>query len=92
MTEVDDFKGNEIAKKVTTCYERLYDEISKVFEQKLANKDIGSFYVHLLNRPETSDLGKRLLLDQCFFTETGQRVQTMERVQGILMKIQEKST
>ena len=87
MTEVDDFKGNEIAKKVTTCYERSYDEITKVVEQKLPHKEIGSFYVYLLNKPETIELGKRLLLDQCFFTETGSRVQTMERVQGILIKI-----
>lgn len=58
----------------------------------MANKDIGSIYTNLLSKPETIDLGKRLLLDQCFFKETNQRVQTMERAQGILAKIEEKAT
>ena len=91
ITAIDEFKGNEIAKKVTTLYERVYDEINKVMEQKIANKKIGSIYTYLLSSGDTADLAKRYLLDQCFFAETGQRVQNMERVQGILVKIEEKA-
>lgn len=91
MGEVDQFKGTEIAKKVTTLYELYYDQILKVMEQKIQNKDIGSIYSYFLNKQDTADLGKRLLIDQCFFKEVNQRVQNMERAQGILAKIEEKS-
>ena len=93
QTEVDNYKASEIAKKVTTCYEKTYDEISKILEQKIANKDIGSFYTYLLSNKnmETQNLGKRLLVDQSFLQETGQRPSEMERVQGILVKIEEKA-
>ena len=32
MAEIDEFKGNEIAKKVTTLYEKYYSEINKIIE------------------------------------------------------------
>jgi len=93
MEEVDEFKGNEIAKKVTTCYEKCYEEIQKVMEPKLANKDIGSFYTFLLDNKNAdfNNLGRRLLVDQCFLQETKQRVNEMERATGILAKIEEKA-
>lgn len=46
MTEVDEFKASETAKRVTTTYEKSYDEISKVLEPKGA-KEIGSLYTFL---------------------------------------------
>jgi len=46
---VDNYKASEIAKKVTTCYEKAFDEISKIMEQKVQNKDIGSFYTYLFS-------------------------------------------
>lgn len=78
---------------MTTCYEKCYDEIQKVMEQKIANKDIGSFYTYLLDskNAEMNNLGKRLLIDQCFLLETKQRVNEMERATGILAKIEEKA-
>ena len=90
---MENYKASEIAKKVTKCYEKTYDEISKILEQKIANKDIGSFYTYLLSNKnmETQNLGKRLLVDQSFLQETGQRPNEMERVQGILVKIEEKA-
>ena len=87
MAEIDEFKGNEIAKKVTTLYERYYSEINEIIDKKVANKDIGSIYTYLLTKNDTMDLGKRLLLDQCFFQETQKRVTEMERSQGIIAKI-----
>ena len=90
---MDEFKGNEIAKKVTTSYERCYEEIQKVMEQKVANKDIGSLYTYLLDNKsgEINNLGKRLLLDTCFLQETKQRVNEMERASGVMAKIEEKA-
>ena len=38
-------------------------------EQKISLKDIGSIYTYLLSKQDTVDLGKRLLIDQCFFQE-----------------------
>jgi len=35
--EVDTFKNNEVAKKVTTLYEKYFDEIQKTIETKLRN-------------------------------------------------------
>ena len=67
MAEVDEFKGNEIAKKVTTLYEKYFQEISEVIDKKISNKDIGSIYTFLLSKGDYADTGKRLLLDQCFF-------------------------
>ena len=63
IREVDNFKNTEVAKKVTTLYEKYYEEIAKAMDTKLAIKDIASIYTTLLARPETKDLGKRLLLD-----------------------------
>ena len=74
VAEVDQFKNNEVAKKVTTLYEKYFDEIQKVVDQKVANKDIASIYTFLLTKGETVDLAKRMLMDQCFFEETKQRV------------------
>jgi len=91
VLEVDTFKNNEVAKKVSTLYEKYFDEIQKITETKLANKDIASIYTYLITKPDFKDIGKRLLLDQCFFEETKQRVHTMERAQGILAKIEEKA-
>lgn len=91
VAEVDEFKGTEIAKKVTTLYEKCYQEIMDIINQKVNNKDIGSIYTYLLSKQETADLGKRLLLDQCFFVETKQRVQQMERSMSIVQKIDEKA-
>ena len=53
MAEIDEFKGNEIAKKVTTLYEKYYSEINKIMEVKIANKDIGSIYTYLLSKSDT---------------------------------------
>ncbi len=47
MTEVDEFKASETAKRVTTAFEKSHDEINKVLEPKGA-KDIGSLYTFLL--------------------------------------------
>ena len=44
--EVDTFKNNEVAKKVT--YEKYFDEIQKTMELKLQNKDIASIYTYLM--------------------------------------------
>lgn len=62
-------------------------------EQKISNKDIGSFYTYLLDNKnmDIPQLGKRLLLDQCFLQETKERPDQMERASGILAKIEEKS-
>jgi|FrelakmetLWP11LW_1041352.scaffolds.fasta_scaffold101246_2 hypothetical protein len=46
--EVDTFKNNEVAKKVTTLYEKYFDEIQKITEAKLQNKDIASIYTYLI--------------------------------------------
>lgn len=35
VMEVDNFKSSEIAKKVTTLYEKYFDELQKVIEAKL---------------------------------------------------------
>ena len=32
QAEVDDFKASEIAKKVTTSYEKAYEEIQKIMD------------------------------------------------------------
>ena len=53
MGEIDEFKGNEIAKKVTTLYERYYSEINGIIDAKIANKDIGSIYTYLLSKNDT---------------------------------------
>ena len=63
MTEVDEFKAVEIAKKVTTAYERSVEEIEKIMEQKNTNKNIGSIYNYLFNMQEARNLAKRILLD-----------------------------
>lgn len=42
-------------------------------------------------KAETRDLGKRLLLDQCFFEVQEVKVADYERVGGILSKISEKA-
>ena len=46
--EVDTFKNNEVAKKVTALYEKYFDEIQKTMELKLQNKDIASIYTYLM--------------------------------------------
>ena len=46
--EVDTFKNNEVAKKVTTLYEKYFDEIQKITEAKRQNKDIASIYTYLI--------------------------------------------
>lgn len=70
-TEIDDFLNTEVAKKVTTLYEKNFEEIKKVLDQKnISVKDIGSIYTYLISKAETVDLGKRMLLDYCFFVET----------------------
>ena len=91
-TEIDDYLNTEIAKKVTTLYERNYEEIKKVLDNtSLSTKNIGSIYTYLIAKPETVDLGKRYLLDHCFFVENKQRWGQMERSGGITAKIEEKS-
>jgi len=70
-TEIDDFLNTEVAKKVTTLYEKNFEEIKKVLDhEKISVKDIGSIYTYLISKAETVDLGKRMLLDYCFFVET----------------------
>ena len=64
--EVEDFKASEIAKKVTTLYEKYYDEIQAAIEKvkpQKHKKDIGSLYIYLLSRDSLQDLAKRYLLD-----------------------------
>lgn len=64
--EVEDFKASEIAKKVTTLYEKYYDEIQAAIEKvkpQKQKKDIGSLYIYLLSRDSLHDLAKRYLLD-----------------------------
>ena len=57
----------------------------------MGQKDFGSIYLFLMANKETEELGKRLLLDQCFMEETKQSVRTMDRASGIVRKINEKS-
>lgn len=49
-SEADEYKAAEIAKRVTTLYEKNYDEIQKVLELKINNKQIGSIYTDLMLR------------------------------------------
>ena len=90
--EVDTFKNTEIAKKVTTTYEKNYDELKKKMDEKGGNKDIGSIYTFLMSRQDTAELAKRLLLDQAFFEETKQRVHEMAKAGGVMAKIEEKAS
>ena len=90
--EVEEFKNTEIAKKVTTLYEKNFDELKKKMEEKGSHKDIGSIYTNLMTRKDTEELAKRLLLDQAFFEETKQRVGDMARAGGVMAKIEEKAS
>ena len=72
--------------KVTALYEKYFLE-----QAKLANRDIVSIYTALLVKAKTRELGKRLLLELCFFEVFGVRVIDFERVGSILAKITERS-
>ena len=89
--EIDEFNASDLAKRVTTLYERSYDEIVKVTEQKLSQKEMGSIYIYLMSKAETKDLGMRMLLDYCFFAEAKDRIHTIDKSYVIIQKLQEKA-
>ena len=48
---------------------------------------MGSIYIYMMSKAETKDLGMRMLLDYCFYVESKERIQTMNKSFLIMAKI-----